>query len=225
MAFDFFKRQGKPTAQAAIDDLPSQMKRPLVAGLALLADVSKSKWDTLAVASIDAIGSSYIQSADELSASLGVPQEEAGHLANAASFIVALIGSFPDCSPSDLTAGLLESELIEERHRQPIGEFAAFVANQRGKLEEELDRSTLESEVLPSLQRFATVVDIRFDDRADGGVRTTPVLIGMIDTDAEGQIVWFQMSKRQLKNMLIQLQSALEKMDKAEVWARSQYKK
>lgn len=221
MAFQGFKNSGRPTIEAALDDLPERAKPILIPGLKELARMVPSKWDALVPMALEAAVSAYPFRSDEFERELGLKQDEAHYLGNAATFIVTLVGSYEECSPDQLISELRARDMVSSDDAPGLLAFVEFVASQRANLEEDSERNQLESEVLPTLQRFQTAVDLRFEERADGSPRIAPVLVTMIDTDAEGQLVWFQMTKRQVQSLATELQEALEKMNRAEAWASS----
>ena len=220
MAFESFKENGRPTVQAALDDLPDRGKVLLQKGLQAIARLRRDKWEKLVSMALEALVSSYGFDAEQVAEALEIGAPDANIVGNGGTFIVTMIGAYADCEPEMLVELLVDKQLVSPEDVPKVTEFVKFVADRRGSVEDEAARFELVASVLPTLQRFETSVDLRFSDRS-GKPLVAPVVIAMIDSDAEGQIMWFQMSKTQVRTVLEQLQDSLEEIERAEAWANA----
>lgn len=224
MALEHLRSPGKSTVADAIKDIPQRAKSFLRSSFSALVALDRRKWSDVISMAVEAFESSYPIDEAEFAAKIDIPAEESKYVINAASFIAAMLSAHPEATAEVFVASLVENKLVDAERKEDqdvILEFAKFVAEKRDALTEELEKSTLRNEVLPSLHRFETTVDIRFSTSDSGAIRAVPVVLMMVDTDAEGQIIWYQVSKHQLKNMIGQLQKTLERVVKAEAWIAS----
>jgi hypothetical protein len=94
--------------------------------------------------------------------------------------------------------------------------IAASVCASRQEIRLTVDRAQLAGEILPSLFVFDIAVDIRIRV-VDGEVKTfVPVAIVHLDTDADSEEVWFQMSRGDVEDTISKLTNALDDMKLAE---------
>ncbi|MBM5651329.1 hypothetical protein GSH05_06550 [Burkholderia pseudomallei] len=221
MAYEQFRDSGRPTFHSALDDIPERAKSLLVRGLQSLAQLDPGKWEALVEMAISASVSSYPVRPEDVRKHLEIDAEQGRWIGNAATFVVTLLGAYSDVTPDAFISEISERGLVDDTNKDAIKNFVAFVAERRQKLEEDAEKATLRAAVLPTLQEFNIAVDIRFDEDPNGKPRLAPIAVTMIDTDSEGQLVWFQMSKRQVESVIQQLQEALAKLEKAEAWSKA----
>jgi hypothetical protein len=224
MALEHLRSHGKSTIADAIRDIPGRSKDFLRSSLSMLAALDRNKWPTVISLAVDAFESSYAIDEVELAKVIDVSVDDAKYIINAASFIAAMLSAHPEATPQTFVDSLIAVSLLDADRKatnEGVLDFALVVSEKREALTEEFERSTLRNEVLPSLHRFETTIDIRFSVSESGAIRAVPVVLMMIDTDAEGQVIWYQVSKHQLKNMISQLERTLERVGKAEVWIDS----
>jgi hypothetical protein len=218
MALERFRSHSNSTIDDAVRQVPARAKDFLKESFGVLMSLDSQKWPTVISTAAESFDSSYAGDEPEAATVLGVPSSEAKHLLNAASFVAAMLASHPECNAQEFVDVLVKHEMLDSDKRDHAVGFAELVAGRREGLTEELERSALKNEVLPSLQRLETTVDVRLAISDSGIVRAVPVVLMMIDTDAEGQIAWYQVSKQELKSMIGQLEKTLERVEIAEKW-------
>ena len=71
------------------------------------------------------------------------------------------------------------------------------------------------------LTKFSTMIDLRpgFSEDERSIKFTVPVVIARVTNDETDDDVWFQMSKRQVERLIIDLQNVLVKVEVAEKWS------
>jgi hypothetical protein len=84
------------------------------------------------------------------------------------------------------------------------------------------DRRRLANETLPTLSSFDVSVDLRLSFEDDSIQHGVAVALVHLDTDANGQEVWFQAGRADVEMMLAQLESALRHMELAEQFFEKQ---
>ena len=114
---------------------------------------------------------------------------------------------------------------LETGDRTAVLRFASAVASRRGTFKQVMDRSRLASEVLPSLLEFESTVDIRLGFEKGRVAVFMPVALLHIDTDAQGQEVWLQLTRLQLEKIAEDLQETLKQMVEAENWVNKSGRK
>lgn len=80
-------------------------------------------------------------------------------------------------------------------------------------------RAALPAEVFPYFSDIDIAVDLRFAWESDAISDAVPVALLAIDTDAEGERIWFQASKQQMRDIQQGIEKALKQMEAIEAWA------
>lgn len=85
-------------------------------------------------------------------------------------------------------------------------------------------RASLPAQVFPYFSDIDIVVDLRIGFEADIIIDTVPVALITVDTDAEGEKIWFQASKQQMRQLQEEIEKALKRMEAVEAWAEREPK-
>ena len=155
---------------------------------------------------------------EELEKSLSLSKDDLSGLVAAAMIAVPLLaerGTAEEFTSAAVKVGLLPAELTQE-----IVPFAQSVISERSGLGRTIRRTAMSSQVLPYLAEVEIVVDLRIDFENQEVHEAVPLAMFHIDTDANGQEIWFQASKPQLERLRSDIEAAIKRMENAEAWAR-----
>ncbi|CAG9193406.1 HCaRG family protein [Burkholderia gladioli] len=93
--------------------------------------------------------------------------------------------------------------------------FAAIVKH-HGDLRDTVERNDETRSSLPSLTNLTLDVNVRIAFQKNDVKSLVPVVIGHINTDAEGQLVWFQLTKEQLLSIHESIGDTLKQIESVE---------
>jgi hypothetical protein len=204
------------TIDQALDGLPKRALPPLALSLRSLHKLPSEDWPKLFDTAVETVFSQYMPDASELSEILGKPEGDVQELLNSASFLAALTTSFDELSGEEILSALVNKKLIESTDVQAFRPLLAFLSARKSVVARQLDKDELATQVLPNLRVLDLSVDVRLPAPGVPLSASAPVAVAMLDTDAEGQIVWFQLTKQQLQSMSRQIDKALAQMARAE---------
>jgi len=117
-----------------------------------------------------------------------------------------------------LTASI-RLELMSSDLQPKLRPFLENIVADRVRIRGALRRAALPSQVLPFLTDVEVVVDLRMAYEDNAVIDAVPVAIFHIDTDANDQEIWFQVSRGHLERLKADIEGALRKMEAAEKWA------
>ncbi|WP_258127511.1 hypothetical protein [Achromobacter anxifer] len=202
--------------QRKLSDLPDEARSLLASALPRLQILQEDRWSKLAEFALEGSFSGYAFDPAKAGEELGVSVDDARLLFNAAGFLTAISTVFGDADASVIIETLIGVDILTPQSGGEILRFVGFLIENRESITEDYERSALANSVLPTLQRFDTNVDLRLSKATAKRIRTAPVVVACVDTDAEGQIIWFQMSKGQVKRIMTQLEGVLKQLELAE---------
>lgn len=147
----------------------------------------------------------------DIAMELGVPEAIADLMLSASSMTMYACGRYGgELTPRELSDVLLEAELLSSAGLgSQLEPFFKLVLAKHAQLRVDIERQDDVRSVLPNLMRFDLNVDVRVKFQKNAVKSFLPVVIGHIDTDAEGQLIWFQMTKEQLLQMQEDIKDAL----------------
>jgi hypothetical protein len=186
----------------AFNGMPDRLKAFVRAGVNVLSKVPPSNLELLFRAVLETI-----QSGESFS--------EAPVLTGALS-LIASIASDRSESAEQFVNIAIDSKLIETADVGTLRMFLSAVIQNRQAVRRALQTSRLATQVLPSLSEFETTVDMRFGFEKGRLIESVPVILLHIDTDAQGQEIWLQLTKGQLERIIKELQDTLKNVERAE---------
>jgi hypothetical protein len=110
--------------------------------------------------------------------------------------------------------GIAKGALDEQIATALRGDAERIIA-ERARVKEGVQRGSLANEVLPSVLGFNYAVDLRLKFEKEKLTASVPVLVAYLDTDGEGQRVWFQLTRADTERLIEQLQTGLESLKAA----------
>ncbi|MEX3954716.1 hypothetical protein [Trinickia sp. EG282A] len=150
----------------------------------------------------------------DVAVELGVSEGIADLMLSASSMTMYACGRYAgELTPNELSGVLLEAGLLanEDVGRQ-LEPFFALVLERQSQLRVDIERQDDARSVLPNLMRFDLNVDVRVKFQKNEVKSFLPVVIGHMDTDAEGQLIWFQMTKEQLLRLQEDITDVLDQV-------------
>ena len=207
-----------------LENLTNQAQHVVRRGFSSLANISPDNWEYTLTASLSAMEMPDSIGAERLAAKLGCSEDDAVSIVNAVGLLATALSAYPKSSPEDFVEAAVATKVIKEESRDRLLKFSNFAASQRDKIDSEITGRALASEVLPSLSRFDVTIDVRLRFEKDSVARSRPVAVVHLDTDSEGQLIWFQVNQMQLERIIEKLTEARRRLDAAEIWAEDRTK-
>jgi hypothetical protein len=201
-------------------NMPSGIKAFIRDGFSVLAKVPPTKMGDLFQVVLGSIEYGSVVDESEAQAKLGITKDDARPLLAAVSLVASTLSS-KDETADELIEELAKAGALDPVNRPAALKFAFEVVAKRTVVHQTFERSQLASRVLPSLDDFEATVDVRLGFDKNRIAFSVPVALVHIDTDARGQELWLQLSKRQIQKIIGDLQDTLEKMSVAEAWLKA----
>jgi hypothetical protein len=200
---------------AAIEDMPEHVRRSVRAGFrnasALPAEERRKFLTYFAQTMSEGSASVDIEA---LAEDTNIDVRRAAPILTAVSVLVGL-----------LTRGKLSVEqfvaegrerLFSQEDEPTVKELATSVFQGAAIWEQTLGHRALATRTLPALDTFEISVDLRLRFKAEEVVDTVSVALVHLDTDANNQELWFQMTRGDVENVIQKLQKTLQQMAAAE---------
>ena len=140
-----------------------------------------------------------------------IPAEQGFPVHVAVTMMVETLAQDPITVEDFIQAGLQSSSFLED-HAAGIRRFADLIVAARAQLQEQTNISQLQNTVLPTLTTFEMALDFRIEVSNGAVVRSVPVVLAYADTDAEGQVVWFQMDEPSVRDLRDDLSTMLDRI-------------
>ncbi|BAL77072.1 putative methylase/helicase [Bradyrhizobium cosmicum] len=151
---------------------------------------------------------------EEIAELAGLSKRDADSVAGAYTIVIGLL-SESKATPEDFIEAAKDVFVPPEYADVAIW-MARSVCADRDAITSVVERTALTSAVLPSLMLFNTAIDLRLRI-VDGKVQAAaPVVLVHLDTDGEGQEIWFQMASADVQMVIKRLNKALDDMKIAE---------
>jgi hypothetical protein len=128
-------------------------------------------------------------------------------------------GTVEEFVDAAVNVGLIRKELAPK-----INPFLETIVAERPQIRRSMRRASLPAQVFPYFSDIDIVVDLRLAFEADTILDSVPVALVAIDTDTDGERIWFQASKQQMRELQEEIDKALKQMDAVEAWAEREPK-
>jgi hypothetical protein len=184
-------------------------------GFRVFSELSQERRIDLVRKSIDAFVVGLSEEPRDLSTRYNIPESEARPLVFATSMMLATLTEAPDPVEQFIAAGIEKGAFTAET-AAIIQPHAELICSERTNIQEAVKKETLASSVLPSLMTFSVAVDLRLKFEKDKIIAAVPVLVAHLDTDAEHQAVWVQLTQADTERIIDQLQTGLASLKAAE---------
>ena len=116
-------------------------------------------------------------------------------------------------------SALVSANMLAEKDRPATEAVLTHFQAEQAKIKGAFRRVAVTNSVLPTLDEFEVVVDVRMSFDRGSVAFAVPMAVAHIDTDVPHEELWVQMSKARLKTLVKDLTKALEQLEQAEVWA------
>jgi hypothetical protein len=221
MSLDELRAHGKSTFQDTVKEIPQRSKDQLKLSIGVLLSLDSACWPKALRVSVDAFESSISSDPRDLAKEFEVSVGDARHIVNGTTFFAAMLSAHPECTPEQFVDVLQQAGIVDSAQVTVALKLAETVIAERPELTEEFEKGALGNVVLPSVRRLETSVDVRLSTSDTGVITAVPVVLMMLDTNAEGQVLWCQMSKQELNAMIAKLNRAKKDVETAETWIQS----
>jgi len=200
-------------------DMPREVRTFLRKGFAALAKIPPDRFPEILKVVVERLPQRYPAAEAGLAKTLGIPTEEAKPLLAAAAVFASLISS-GEVEVDDLVGQAKTAEVINGNDIDGALQFSRVAASNRAAIQGAMERSGIASAVLPSLSEFETTVDLRLGFEKGRVCSSIPLAIVHVDTDAEGQKLWLQLTKGEVERIVEDLQGVIRQMEDAEKWTQ-----
>lgn len=147
----------------------------------------------------------------------GILPEQAGPIWLAVTMMVSSLRESSVTGEKFIRAGFELGELTEEMI-PGLTRFANLIVSHRSELKEASDSAQLQNIVVPTLTHFELALDARVEISGESVTRGVPVALAYIDTDSEGQVVWFQMDEARVVELRDKLSRTLDEIKILKQW-------
>lgn len=190
--------------------LPSRGVSSIREGFAQLQALDEQKFAKLVAMGEQTLVGSPVP-VDRAAADLGVAEGVADLILSASSMTMYACGRYGgELTAADLSGVLVEAGLLTSSDLgAKLEPFFARVLQKHAQLRTDIERQDDARSVLPNMMRFELNVDVRVKFQQNEIRSFIPVVIGHVDTDAEGQLIWFQLTKEQLLRLQDDIKDAV----------------
>jgi hypothetical protein len=202
--------------------MPQEVKTYLGKGFAVIARLSEDKLAAMVEVAKDYMAFPSSARRSEVASRFGITREDAMAMTTAISFMTFFLTSRAGTA-EDFMRGLMATNVVDKAQQPSVLRVAQAIDNSRAALREISERYRIANALLPSLTRFESTIDLRLGfEKSELGF-AVPVALMHVDTDAEGEELWFQVTQRQLEALIKDLEEARRRMDQAEKWSKSRF--
>ncbi len=220
-SFNFTIPRFERPIQDILTRMPRAFKEQAEKGFTVLADVGQQHYAEILQAVLVGLESKKAP-LEELEKSLKLSINDLSSLFAASMLTVPILGeggSAEEFINSAVKVGVIPQSLVPK-----IQPFVDTVVAQRAQIGRAIRRAALPAQVLPYISNAEIVVDLRMAFEEQAVVEAVPVAIVHIDTDANGQEIWFQGSKQQMQQLKNDIEEAIKQMEAAAAWSRREPK-
>lgn len=218
MALEHLRSHGKSTVDDAIADLPTRARAFLQRSLSLFLQLDSGLWGRVLRLAAEAFDTSGGAEEAALARDVRIPAGDAKEVLHGASFFGAMLSAHPEASAAEFVDSLVKHGLIDASLRELAAEVADLVVRERTEIAAEFEKSALRNSILPSFRAVETSVDVRLSVAENAPLTAVAVVLMALETDADCERMWFQLSKQQLAGLVARLTQTLERVDVAEQW-------
>jgi hypothetical protein len=204
-----------------ISDMPEPFRRHARRGFAVAGSVSPAVNQAFFEAAARSISSGLREvDMEPLSKMANIELSQASALLAAFSALIGVIVTRGHAPDEFLRQA--RGELFEQEQEADVKALANLVAANANELRRRLERLTIAMETLPSLSSFDISIDLRLRFRNELVEDAATVALVHLDTDVENRELWFQMTRRDVEDLVERLTKALKQMDVAEKFYEAQ---
>jgi hypothetical protein len=202
-------------ARQAIDEIPSQVKRIARSGFHNAARLPSEVLE-------DFLGY-YARSIPEGAATIDLEKlaeytktdvSQARSILMAMSVIVSTLGLEKTSADEFLTEG--RGVLFDDEDVPAVKFFVEHISRNSSAWKQNIEHRSLANRTLPALTDFEISVDLRLRFKSQEIEDAVAVALVYVDTDADNQSLWFQMTRGDVRGLIDKLTNTLQQMDAAE---------
>jgi len=197
--------------------MPDGPKTVLKEGFSIVSRLQESTHATLVEQTLAIAGRGGGKVQPDLAKKMGLSTREASSAAAATGTLSALLSGRKE-GTDEVIQALVSSGLLATSAVPSIQRLVPLLLENKQNFGQLLKEKYFSTAVLPSFDEFEAVLDIRIGDETEVGL-AVPVAIAFLDTDANGQRLWFQLTKDDVEEMLRKLNSLLGRFKEAEAIA------
>lgn len=206
--------------QDALADIPSGPAKYVQRGLGTLSKFTNDQARQISNLIIEGFhkGGGHVEP-KTIREEFELSEEDANDLALAMAVMVGVLSARGETAQEFVDAAV-DRKFLEAAHSAQVLNVANIFISSRSDINEAIERQTLASEVLPSLQSFDLTIELRLGFENNNIKRIMPIAVVHLDTDTFQQEIWFQLTKFEMKKMIDKLKEGLDQMKLAEAWSK-----
>ena len=208
------------TLTDSFSSMPTGVRTFLREGFSILARIPEDKLEDVIAIVLESIAHGSVVAERQVASKFDLSKEDVRPLLTASSLIASIVSRGDDTADS-LTKELVKANALDAKSEPTVLRFANALVSRRPSIRSLMERSQLASEVLPSLMSFDTTVDVRVGFEKGRVAQLLPVGLVHIETDAEGQELWMQLTRTQLQRLIDDLREIDDQMGAVESWITS----
>ena len=190
---------------------PDAVKRTLHEGFKTIAQLDQKQHELLLAWALKMRPGGSPGDTSSIVSEAGIPNENAGPVRLAVGMMVETLSDTRNTVEDFLDAGLEKSAFTQD-DSHAIRRLAELIVGAHAKFQENSKIVQLQNAVLPSLTTFELAIDTRNQFSDQKLIRSLPVVLAYLDTDSEGQVIWFQMDEGVVLDLRDKLNLVLDRI-------------
>lgn len=190
-------------------DVPANVANELKQGFAVIASLTEDEQQRILAWVRTPRAGWRLGDVSSLVAETGLAEQQAAPLRLAVGMMVGTLTE-SGAAVDEFTSAGVESGVLVEANVSGVTSFGKLVVDSRAELQEQRDATQLQDAVLPTLMKFELALDARVQVSDGTVIRGVPVVVAYVDTDAEDQVIWFQMDEPTVREVRDKLTSMLD---------------
>lgn len=200
-------------------DVPDHIMNSLRSGLEIIANLQEMEQEKLLNWARFPRASGLFGDNKSFVSETGLREKHADRVRIAVVMMVGSLRESPVTAEEFIEAGL-NNTAFTQAEIYGLKRFAQMIIAVRAELKRESDLVQLQDVVLPTLMEFELTLDARVQILDGVVANAIPVVIAFVDTDAEDQLVWFQMNEQRVRELRDKLTTKLHEIDTLKEWLR-----
>jgi hypothetical protein len=199
-------------------DMPQAFRSYISRGFEQVAQLNQSKIGPLANLLVEGQDVMDEAGATEILRRLEIQVQDKASFGTALGLLAIFVSSRDDVM--DVISAGEKAGVIPSASSARIKEIASELARSKAALKDALEITTLASAVVPSFRRFSIAPELRFGFEESKLVRSVPVVICHLLTDSDESDCLFQMTKRDVAQLILQLKKVEAELVAIESWSK-----
>lgn len=204
---------------AFLGQLQTPTKRELTRGMRSLASLNAETIDRVAEFTVRETLSNMDVNAERLASENDIPLEASASIIPALPSLIAIVSTRAETT-DELVAGMIATGILDEDVAVATSQVVKRLVAVRAELKTEMRNAQLANETLPSFASLSTAIDLRLGFKGNDIEAAVPVLLVRLYSDSDSNNdFYFQAKAADVRFIISKLNSAVKKLEAAQIWA------